>query len=97
MIPTALPGQGIPCPRRVPEERRIWGEGAAPLAVLTAAAGSVLASLPPPSSTGKMVLQKRDLEVMGSGALPGKAHWLPAGHRIGRQTHPGDIPEGAGL
>lgn len=84
MIPTALPGVGIPCPRRVPEEMRILGEGAAPLPLLTATAGLVLASLPPPSSTAKMTLQRRDLEIMGFGALLGEGHGLAAGHSIGR-------------
>lgn len=88
--PTALPGAGIPCPRRVPEEMRILGEGAAPLPLLTATAGLVLALLPPPWSTGKK-LQRRDLGMMGSGALLGQGHCLAAGHGIGDQSHPGNI------
>lgn len=94
--PTALPGVASPAPR-VPEEMRILGEGAAPLALLTATAGSVLALLPPPWSTGKMMLQRRDLGMMGSGALLGQGHSLAAGHRIGDQSHPGDILEDAGV
>lgn len=82
---------GHPLPQGVPEEMRILGEGAAPLPLLTATAGLVLASLPPPWNTGKMMLQRRDLRMMGSGAL------LAAGHRTGDQSHPGDIPEGAGV
>lgn len=88
MIPTALPGVGIPCSGRVPEETRILGEGAAPLPVLTATAGLVLASLPPPSSTGKMMLQRRDLEMMGFSALLGEGHSLAAGHSIGGHLDP---------
>lgn len=97
--PVALPGVGIPCPRRVPEEMRtlgfgfgrILGEGAAPLPVLTATAGLVWASLPPPSSTGKMMLPRRDLGMMGS--LLGEGPCLAAGHGTEGQSHPGDIPE----
>lgn len=48
---TAWSGHSLP--RRVPEEMRILGEGAAPLPVLTAATGLILASLPPPSSAGE--------------------------------------------
>lgn len=90
MVPAALPSVGIPFPVMPPElqqdEMGFWAEGAAHIPVLAAAAGLVLALLLPPSSAGKMMLQRRDLEMTGCGALTGACHSLAAGHHCAWDT-----------
>jgi len=82
---TVLPGVGIPSPRDVPTHWELWPDELG-LLVPPGAAGLVLASLLPPSSAGNVMLPRRDLEGMGSGALPGAGHGLAAGQRWAQGT-----------
>lgn len=68
------------------DEMGFWAEGAAHIPLLAAAAGLVLASFLPPSSAGKMMLQRRGLEMPGCGALLGAHLSLGAGHRWAQGT-----------
>lgn len=77
-VPAVLPGTGIPSCRDVPISWELQLDEMG-LPMLAAAAGLVLASLLLPSSAGKMMLQRRGLEMIGSGALLGPGHRLAQG------------------
>lgn len=78
-VPAVLPGTDIPSCRDVPISWELQLDEMG-LPMLAAAAGLVLASLLLPSSAGKMMLQRRGLEMIGSGALLGAGHGLAPGH-----------------